>query len=76
MNKRLEEIIRYKTGGEKKAFATLLNWSPPYLSKLLKGVDFGLQPVISIIEAMPEINARWLLTGEGDFYETRTGAKP
>lgn len=74
MNKRLEEIIRYKTGGEKKAFATLLNWSPPYLSKLLKGVDFGLQPVISIIEAMPEINARWFLTGQGEMLNSEKQA--
>ena len=36
------------------------------VSKLLKGVDFGLQPVVSIIEALPEINARWFLTGQGE----------
>lgn len=66
MNKRLQDIIKYKTGGRQSAFAALLNWSPQYLSKLLKGVDFGLQPVVSIIEALPEINARWFLTGQGE----------
>ena len=66
MNKRLQDIIKYKTGGRQTAFAALLNWSPQYLSKLLKGVDFGLQPVVSIIEALPEINARWFLTGQGE----------
>ncbi len=66
MNKRLQDIIKYKTNGRQTAFAALLNWSPQYLSKLLKGVDFGLQPVVSIIEAMPEINARWFLTGQGE----------
>ena len=66
MNRRLQDIIKYKTGGRQTAFAALLNWSPQYLSKLLKGVDFGLQPVVSIIEALPEINARWFLTGQGE----------
>ena len=58
MNRRLQDIIKYKTGGRQTAFAALLNWSPQYLSKLLKGVDFGLQPVVSIIEALPEIRER------------------
>ena len=66
MNRRLQDIIKYKTGGRKTAFAAILNWSPQYLSKLLRGVDFGLQPVVSIIEALPEINARWFLTGQGE----------
>lgn len=66
MNQRLQEIIKYKTGGGKGAFAALLNWSPQYLTKLLKGENFGLQPVMAIITALPELNARWFLTGEGD----------
>lgn len=66
MNTRLQEIIKYKTGGRQNAFAELLNWSPQYLSKLLKGVNLGLQPVVSIIDALPEINARWFLTGKGE----------
>lgn len=65
MNKRLQEIIRYKTGGRKRAFAELVGWSPPYLTKLLNGVDFGLSPVLTVIQKLPEINARWFLTGEG-----------
>lgn len=65
MNTRLQEIIKYKTGGRQTDFAHLLNWTPPYLTKLLKGENFGLRPVLSIIETFPEINARWFLTGEG-----------
>lgn len=56
------EIIKQQA----ESLSALLNWSPQYLSKLLKGVDFGLQPVVSIIEALPEINARWFLTGQGE----------
>lgn len=66
MNERLAKIISYKTGGKQRAFAELLGWSPQYLAKLLSGGNFGLQPVLSVLSAFPEINARWLLFGEGN----------
>lgn len=69
MNDRLQEIIKYKTGGHQTAFANLLGWTPQYLAKLLRGDNFGLQPVLSILEALPEINARWFLLGKGDMLE-------
>ena len=42
MNERLQEIIRYKTGGRKTAFAELMGWTPQYLAKLLNGDNFGV----------------------------------
>ena len=65
MNKRLREIVNYKTRGKQKEFAELVGWTPQYLAKLLHGSDFGLKPVLSVLKALPEINARWLLLGEG-----------
>lgn len=69
MNIRLQEIIKYKTGGRKTAFAELMGWTPQYLAKLLNGENFGLQPVLSILEKLPEINARWFLFGQGSMLE-------
>lgn len=69
MNKRLQQIIQYKTGGRQTVFADLMGWSPQYLAKLLKGENFGLQPVLSLLSAFPEINARWLLLGQGSMLE-------
>lgn len=65
MNNRLLDVIKYKTGGRQKAFAEFLGWTPQYLAKLLRGENFGLQPVLTLLERMPEINARWLLLGDG-----------
>ena len=65
MNNRLSDLIKYKTGGRQNKFAVLLGWTPPYLAKLLRGENFGLQPVLTLLEKLPEINARWLLLGEG-----------
>lgn len=66
MHTRLLDVIRYKTNGSQKAFADFLGWSPAYLSKLLRGDSFGLQPTLTILRKIPEIDARWLLLGDGD----------
>jgi transcriptional regulator with XRE-family HTH domain len=66
MHTRLLDIIKYKTGGKQTEFAALMGWSPQYLAKLLKGSNFGLQPVLGILTNIPEINARWFLLGDGE----------
>lgn len=71
MNNRLKEIIKYKTGGRQADFAALMGWTPQYLTKLLKGIDFGIRPILTIVSALPEINARWLLLGEGQMIDVR-----
>lgn len=70
MNERLAKFIQYKTGGHQAEFANIMGWSPQYLMKLIKGEGFGIRPVISLIERFPELNARWLLTGEGNMLVT------
>lgn len=65
MNNRLADLIKYKTGGRQNKFAELLGWTPQYLAKLLRGDNFGLQPVLTLLEKLPEVNARWFLFGEG-----------
>ena len=69
MHTRLRQVIDYKTGGKKKVFAELMGWSPQYLGKLLHGDDFGLKPVMAILSAVTEVNARWFLFGEGEMLE-------
>ena len=69
MNNRLQEIIKYKTGGQQSDFANLLGWTPQYLAKLLRGENFGIRPILTLLEKLPEINARWLLLGQGDMLE-------
>jgi hypothetical protein len=66
MNNRLDAIIAYRTAGSRTEFAEMMGWSRPYLSKLLRGEGWGIAPVRRIIETLPEVDARWLITGEGD----------
>jgi hypothetical protein len=65
MNERLLDVIRYKCGGRQTAFAHLMGWTPQYVGKLLRGENFGLSPVLRILEVIPELDARWLLLGQG-----------
>lgn len=74
MNKRLAQFIEYKTGGNQKEFADLLGWSPQYLHKLLKGDSMGIQPVISLLQTFPDMNARWLILGEGSMVDVASEA--
>ena len=69
MELRIAKYINYKTGGKKKAFAEKLGWSNQYLNKILNGESIGLNPVLSLLKTFPELNARWLLFGEGAMIE-------
>lgn len=66
MNRRLREIIAYKTNGNQAQFAALMEWTPQYLANLLRdGGSIGIRPVVALLQRIPEIDARWLLLGEG-----------
>lgn len=66
MNHRLQRIVEFKTGGNQAEFAALMGWKPQYLFRLLKGESgIGIRPVVALLEKFPELNARWLLLGEG-----------
>lgn len=70
MNRRLYDIVQYKTGGRQSEFAALMDWTPQYLTKLLKGSNFGIAPIITILKKFKEIDARWLILGEGTMIDT------
>lgn len=65
MDNRLREIIQYRTGGKQSEFAELMGWSSQYLFRLLKGGNIGIRPIATILQNIPEIDARWLILGEG-----------
>jgi hypothetical protein len=65
MNTRLAQFIDYATGGNKADFARSLGWSPQYLSGMLKDCRIGMNPLLTLLAKYPELNARWLLLGEG-----------
>lgn len=65
MNNRLAQFIQYKTQGNQAEFARIMGWKPQYLHRMLTDGSIGIRPIISLLEVFPELNARWLLLGEG-----------
>ena len=69
MNNRILSIIDYATNGKQKDFAELFGWSNQYTNRLTADYgSIGLKPITAILERFPEINARWLLLGEGEMF--------
>lgn len=74
LNKRLEDVVLCKAGGKKVEFCRMVGWTPQYLAKLIAGKDFGIQPVKTLLAVFPDLDARWLLLGEGSMFGT-TGSE-
>ncbi len=65
MNSRLLQFIKYACGRQS-VFAERMGWERQYLSKLTRGIGLGITPVVAILQKFPELDARWLLLGEGE----------
>lgn len=65
MNNRLRQFIQYACG-RPSVFAARMGWERQYLSKLTRGIGLGITPVVAILREFPELDARWLLLGEGE----------
>lgn len=64
MNSRLLQFIKFACGRQS-VFAERMGWDRQYLSKLTRGIGLGITPVVAILQEFPELDARWLLLGEG-----------
>ncbi len=74
MKERLKQFIAHVTGGKMTEFADLMGWSPQYLHRLTRGGSIGIKPVVALLSHFPELNARWLLLGEGVMLKSRSNA--
>ena len=66
INERIAFIVKAKSGNSAR-FSELLETSPQYINKLMKpGGSVGIEPISKILKIFPDIDARWLILGEGD----------
>ena len=72
---RIADIVQLKYKGVSTDMARHLGWSQPYLAKLLRGESIGIAPITAMLEAYPDINARWLLFGEGNMLSAAAAVK-
>lgn len=64
INDRLRRFIESR-GMTPQEFAIRMGWTKQYLYKLTSGDSFGLAPVRSLLIEFPDLDARWLILGEG-----------
>ena len=65
IGKRLERFVSYKAR-KPAEFANMVGWDRQYLNALMKGRGFGVKPIETLLRRFPELDARWLITGDGD----------
>ncbi len=61
---RLKELIAY-SGLSQNKFAKKTSIDSGLMSNMLSGSRFGIDKLIQILNAFPEISSEWLLRGEG-----------
>lgn len=62
---RIAELIACKTGGSRTLFAHKVGWSKQRLTNILAGKGIGLATVEALLRTFPDLNARWMIMGEG-----------
>jgi hypothetical protein len=70
MNTRLSQLVDFVTNGNKAEFARQMGWKPQYINSLIKEQRFGLSPIIALLQKFPNLDARWLILGEGSMFIT------
>lgn len=70
MHRRIKDVVDVFYSGSQKSFSEAVGWSTSYTSAVLSGkTSIGLTPVLTILSAIPDLNARWLLFGTGEIVE-------
>lgn len=66
INERFKQVLNIKGLSVKEA-SSITGMSEGYIRKLCTtGSSFGTDPLISLLNSITDLNARWLLTGEGN----------
>lgn len=74
INQRVKEwfLFQKKAGKRQNYFAEIWDLSKQRVNQYAKGDGpIGIEPVIKILEFDKELNARWLILGEGAMYDKK-----
>ncbi|WP_321331938.1 hypothetical protein [uncultured Bacteroides sp.] len=76
INERIEEIKTYYFGkdrGNHKKFSDKIGVASNTASNWMKdGYSIGVNVIIQLLEAFPDVNANWLITGSGEITITKS----
>lgn len=70
INERFAQILKTKNISIKEA-SVILGKSDIYVRKLIRaGESFGIEPVTTILNSIPDVNPDWLLSEKGDMFRS------
>lgn len=70
LNERFRLIVKLKAKNNTQ-FAKMMDWTTAYLSQILcNTTGIGLSPIKEVLTRFPDIDARWLILGEGYVFGT------
>ena len=72
INERIAYLLERLSDNKPTRFGELIGSTPQYIKKITTpGGSVGLEPVSKILRAVPDLNARWLILGEGDPFDRK-----
>ncbi len=72
INKRFSQIREYFCSGDNKLFASKIGEKEQNLSSICTGSrPVGLTAIMKLLDAIPEVDANWLLLGKGDMIKKK-----
>ena len=74
INERFSQIREYFCAGDNKLFASKIGEKEQNLSSICTGSrPVGLTAIMKLLEAIPEVDANWLLLGKGEMVKKKQG---
>jgi hypothetical protein len=67
MHDRILVVVNERFGSQRK-FAVALGKTPQAINKIVKKGVIGVQFLSELVEAVPDLNMNWLITGKGERY--------
>ena len=72
INERFSQIREYFCSGDNKLFASKIGEKEQNLSSICTGSrPVGLTAIMKLLDAIPEVDANWLLLGKGDMIKKK-----
>lgn len=65
MSERIKAIINFYCNGNRAQFSRAIGCLPQYTNKMMNGRSIGVNTLTAILNAFPDVDARWLVCGTG-----------
>lgn len=78
INERIMQLVDFKANKNQKKFAEMINFAPQVISNIVSGRKSkpSFDVLNAILSSFVDIDANWLITGQGEMLKTNILAEP